>query len=74
MREKIKQVIGDTFELTDVPDDISPQTCDKWDSLHHLQLIVALEMEFGVSFEPEDITEMLSLDEIKNKITSLLDE
>ena len=74
MRERIKKVIMDTFELSDVQDNISPRTCDKWDSMHHLQLIVSLEMEFGVSFEPEDITNMLSLNEIENKIISLLND
>ena len=68
MREKIKKIIGDTFDLAEVPDDISQKTCVGWDSMRHLQLIVELETEFEISLEPEDITEMLSLDEIENKI------
>jgi acyl carrier protein len=52
----------------DVPDDISPGTCDKWDSMNHVQLVISLEAEFNVSFEPEDIAEMKTLDEIERKI------
>ena len=69
MRDRIKQVIKDTFKLTDVPDDISQETCEKWDSLHHLDLIVSLELEFDISFEPEDIGSMRSLDEVEEIIS-----
>jgi len=73
MRERIKQVIKDTFELNNVPDDISQKNCAKWDSMHHLQLVISLETEFDISFEPEDIGSMKSLDEIEEKIKSLLE-
>ena len=72
MREQIKQVIKDTLNLGDVPDDISQKNCVEWDSMHHLQLVVALETEFDISFEPEDIGSMKSLSEIEEKIKSLL--
>ena len=72
MRERLKQVIKDTLVLDNVPDDISQKTCAEWDSMHHLQLVVALETEFDISFEPEDIGSMKSLNEIEEKIKSLL--
>jgi len=71
MRERIKQVIKDTFKLTNVPDDISQRNCEIWDSLHHLDLIVSLELEFDISFEPEDIGSMRSLDEVVEIITKV---
>jgi acyl carrier protein len=71
MRERIKQIIKDTFNINDVPDDVSQKNCTEWDSMHHLQLVVALETEFDISFEPEDIGSMKSLDEIEKKIKSL---
>ena len=71
MRERIKKVMRDTFELTDIANDISQKTCAKWDSLHHLQLAVDLETEFNVSFEPEDIGSMESLEKIEEKIKAL---
>ena len=68
MRERIKQVMKEILDLTDIPDDISQKNCNKWDSMHHLQLVVGLETEFDVSFEPEDIAEMISINEIEKKI------
>jgi acyl carrier protein len=31
-----------------------------WDSLGHMSLVVAIEEEFGVEFEPDDLIEMKS--------------
>jgi len=70
MRERIKQVIKETFNLDDISDDISQTTCVEWDSMHHLLLVVALEAEFDISFEPEDIAVIKSIDEIEKKINS----
>ncbi|MCL1947571.1 MAG: acyl carrier protein [Chitinivibrionia bacterium] len=68
MRERIKRIMKEAFELSDVPDDISQKNCGKWDSLRHLQLVVDLETEFDVSFEPEDIGSMESLVKIEEKL------
>lgn len=44
---------------------------ENWDSVEHLNLILALEEEFNVKFTPEEIQEMLSIENIlrnlKNK-------
>ena len=71
MRERIKQIMKDVFVLSNIPDDISQKNCSEWDSMHHLQLVVGLETEFDVSFEPEDIAEMVSLDEVEKKINNM---
>lgn len=72
MRDKIKEVLKKVFELNEVHEHISQTTCAKWDSLNHLNLIVELEDEFNVSFEPEDIAEMKSLDIIETKLNRLV--
>jgi acyl carrier protein len=72
MRERIKQVIKDTLDLDNIPDGISQRNCAEWDSMHHLQLVIGLETEFDISFEPEDIGSMESLDKIEEKVKSLL--
>ena len=72
MRDKIKKVLKKVFELNEVHDSISQTTCAKWDSLNHLNLIIELEDEFNVSFEPEDIAEMKSLDIIEAKLNCLV--
>ena len=64
MKEQVKAIMARIFELPAVDDLISAANCDKWDSLHHLNLMIELEMEFGVEFEPEEIAGLNSLDTI----------
>lgn len=68
MKEQVKEILKSVLNITEVSDDISQQNCDNWDSLKHLNLIVELEDEFGVSFEPEDIAEMKDIETIIIKI------
>ncbi|MDR2917491.1 MAG: acyl carrier protein [Tannerella sp.] len=68
MREQVKNIFKRVLDIQHVPDDISQQNCTAWDSLKHLNLIVEIEEEFDISFEPEDIVEMKSLHVILNKI------
>lgn len=68
MREQIKEVLRQVFKMEHIKDNISQKTCDKWDSLGHLTLIIALEQRFNVSFEPKNIAEMTSLDMIEQEL------
>jgi acyl carrier protein len=72
MIERLKNVFKQVFKLDEIADDISQNKCDKWDSMGHLNLIVEIEMEFDVSFEPEDIAEMKDIDSIIKKIQKLI--
>lgn len=54
----------DLFELDVVDKTCSQQTCEKWDSMGQLNLVVELESEFDVSLEPEEIGEMTSFQDI----------
>lgn len=64
MEEKILEILKNVFELEAVDRTCSQTTCEKWDSMGQLNLVVELELEFGVSFEPEEIAEMKSYDDI----------
>lgn len=70
MDEKIIEIMERVFQCNDLNEQTSQANCEKWDSLHHLNLIVELEDEFDVEFEPEEIAEMKSFDAIKKMIES----
>ena len=57
MTDKIIQIISEVLK-TKVDVISSQSTCENWDSLRHLNIIVALEETFDVSFEPEEIAIM----------------
>ena len=71
MKEKIKHIMKQVFGLAHVYDNISQLSCEKWDSLGSLNLVVNLEEEFDVVFEPDDIIEMISLESIELKIQEI---
>lgn len=58
LEERVLDVLKNTFELDTVDNTCSQKTCEKWDSMGQLNLVVELETEFDVSLEPEEIGEM----------------
>ena len=64
MEEKVLEILKDLFELETVDNTCSQTTCEKWDSMGQLNLVVELESEFDVTLEPEEIGEMKSFDDI----------
>ena len=57
MEEQIRLVMAQTFglDVALVPPDASQQTIPAWDSLGHINLVLALEMEFRVQFTTTQI-------------------
>jgi acyl carrier protein len=72
LKDKIIAVLQNVFELEQVDENTSQQNIEKWDSLGHLNLIIALEEEFNISFEPEDIVKMTSVHMIINKVENYI--
>ena len=70
MKEQILIIMSEVFELDilDFPNEVNQEQIDNWDSLRHLNLIVELEEAFDVSFEPEEISEMISVEKIEQVI------
>ena len=64
MEEKVLQILKDLFELDSVDESCSQTTCEKWDSMGQLNLVIELESAFDVTLEPEEIGEMKSFSDI----------
>ena len=64
MEEKVLNILKQVLELNEIDCTCSQKTCEAWDSIHHLDLVVELESEFDISFEPEDIADMTSYDAV----------
>jgi acyl carrier protein len=62
--DRVRTLMADIFS---VPADqltaaSSPDNIETWDSIQHLNLVMALEQEFGVQFSPEEIEQLLSVE------------
>lgn len=66
MEDKVKEILMNLFDLEFVDETCSQETCEKWDSMGQLNLVVELETEFDISLEPEEIGEMNSYHDIIN--------
>ena len=64
MLDKTRAIVGDIFgvPLEKITAQSSPDTIETWDSINHLNLVLALEQEFGVQFSPEEIEQLLSVE------------
>jgi len=70
IKENIKEVMSLVLEVPaeNIDDGSSPDTIESWDSLKHMNLIVALEEEFKIQFTDEEIVEMMSFSIIESTI------
>lgn len=72
MNDRIAKVFDSVFQLsgTEVNDSVSPQDVPGWDSLGHVRLVTALQEEFGVEFQVDEIMRMENVGEIKKILES----
>jgi acyl carrier protein len=70
MYDQLKSILADTFGCTpdEIPDDADLTTVPRWDSLHHLELMLALEAEFDIKIPTEAIIELVSLQKIEDYV------
>jgi acyl carrier protein len=61
-RAKLSAIFVNLFSVKpeDIHDKLSQDDVPGWDSLQHLNLILAIEEDFGISLSPEETTEMLN--------------
>lgn len=66
--EKLLNIMREVLEDETIDTSCSQDSCDSWDSLRHLNLMLELEEEFNIEFEPEEIAEMKSFKKVKEII------
>jgi acyl carrier protein len=65
--ERLKNLMADIFgiDANTINDDTSIDTVDEWDSIKHLNLILAVESEFDITFDELETVEILNYPLIK---------
>ena len=68
MRDDIIAVFAQVFGRApeQFGEETSPATVEGWDSVRHVELVVALEERFGCMFDPEEVPELTSLTRIED--------
>lgn len=67
MEEKLKNVLADVFKIDaqSIDENTSVDNVEKWESLTHLNLVLALEDSFNITFSEEQTVEILNYSLIK---------
>jgi acyl carrier protein len=63
--QQVRLIAAEVFSLdpADVRDDLSPQSVETWDSMEHLNFVLALEARLGLRFALGEIEQMSSVGE-----------
>ena len=74
MEAKLQKVVADLFEVPhdQITDAAGPRTISGWDSIRHVELILACEQEFDIYFTPTELPLLSSVGGIRNVIQSKL--
>jgi acyl carrier protein len=68
MQQGLADVIKNVLDIDSVSEDDSIETIKSWDSLRHLNLVIAIEEHFRITFDPDEIPELTSVRNISAAI------
>lgn len=71
---KLHEIFMDVFDLDELEltDETSANDIEEWDSLSHIQLIVAIEKAFGIKFTSLEIMKWRNVGEMVNSMLEKL--
>ena len=74
IEKRIRLIMSEVFDINQdlIKDDSSTNNLAEWDSMNHMNLIVALEEEFKCDFDENDIENMVSFEIMKTTINKKL--
>jgi acyl carrier protein len=68
--QRLRDVMGAVFGVpaAHIPTDASSSTMAEWDSVRHLQLMLALEDEFGIRLETDELATLRSVPQLVQRL------
>jgi acyl carrier protein len=59
----VRRIVSDVFNVPEdqITGELSPDRVEAWDSLKHLDFVLALENRFGIQFSPVEAADILSV-------------
>ena len=71
--DQVRNIASDIFGVpaNKITAESSPETIENWDSMQHLNLVLAVEEKFGVQLAPEDIEQMKNVGAIATLVEKL---
>ena len=75
LRERLQDVFRSVFDDDDmvISDEMSANDVEDWDSLQHINLIIAVEKTFGIAFTVAEISQLKEPGQNVGTFTGLID-
>ena len=72
MSNKLYEIMSKVFDIdiSEINEESSPETIERWDSFHGLALVDALEIEYKIQFSISEITDVKNTMDIKRHLKS----
>jgi acyl carrier protein len=66
----LRDIFADTLEISsdEVTPELSMESAETWDSFRHLQLILSIEDEYGIQFDPQKIPELTTVAKVQQAL------
>jgi acyl carrier protein len=70
MRDRVRQTMASVWNVpaADIPEDADATSLPSWDSLRHMELMLELEMSFGVRIPADELPELTSVGAIEEAL------
>jgi acyl carrier protein len=70
MRDRVRHTMASVWNMPtdEIPEDADTASLPGWDSLRHLELMLELEMSFGVRIPAEEVPELTSVGAIEEAL------
>jgi acyl carrier protein len=70
--DRVRAMAADVLQVdsASITPDSSPETIESWDSVQNLNLVLALEAEFGFEFAPEEMDQMKTVGKIAEVVAA----
>lgn len=74
VRDQVLTIAADIFAVSPefLTEQSSPKNVESWDSIRHLNFVLALEEHFALQFTPEEMEQMQTIGQIASLVESKL--
>ncbi len=72
--DEVRKIFRDNFDDEDleVVDETNSKDIEDWDSIEHINLVIAMEKKFGLKFDIKEVGKLANVGEMVDLIVSML--
>ena len=74
IQDRVIQIVSDVtgVPISKLDGNSSPESVSEWESMKHINIVLAIEEEFGLHFDDEEITELKGIKSLVSLIENQL--